>query len=128
MTTLTKAELLAIARKQIFDEYIERGKRLDTWLEESEKAWKEEGIKIAYPSFPIYPFDGEVEERAELLKQQLSQKLDMVNTEAKPQEEPKVEEVLIPEPVEPEPILKPSTTIKVPVAVYYKRPKKLWSK
>ena len=124
MATLTKAELLTIARKQIFDEYIERGKQLDNWLAESEKAWKEEGIKIAYPSFPIYPFDGEVEERAELLKQQLSQKLDMANTEAKPQEESKVDEVIIPELIEPEPIEEKIS--KVPV--YYKHSKKHWSK
>lgn len=128
MSTMTNAELLILARKQVFAEYVGKAKDLESWLVESEKAWKEEGITIKYPSFPIYPNDGEIEERAELLKQYLSQKLDKANTEAKPQEEPKVEEVLVPEITVTEPIEESVPIIKPPTTVYYKHPKKRWEK
>ena len=68
MNTTVKNELLAIARQQVFNEYIElRTKDLDRWMLESDIAWKRERIKLPYPSFPVYPTEEDIINRVQIL-------------------------------------------------------------
>lgn len=68
MNSITKNELLSLARQQVFNEYIElRTKDLDKWMLDSDIAWKRERIKLPYPSFPVYPTEEQILERLELL-------------------------------------------------------------
>lgn len=54
-------ELLALARKQIYDEYIEKSsKDLSEWLLKSDVVWKQSGALLPYPKLSVYPEEEEI--------------------------------------------------------------------
>lgn len=103
--------IMALARQQIFDEYIKKkSSELSDWLLECDRVWKEEGTLLPYPSFSVYPNEEDVITRAKLL--------------SKSTEEPEVEEETVKEEIAEESVL-PLQQNTVPV--FYKKHRK-WKK
>lgn len=104
--------ILALARQQVFDEYIKsKASYLSDWLIECDRVWKEEGTMLPYPSFSFYPDEEDIIARAKIL--------------SKPSEEESVTIKVNEEPEEVKEEETPSETKSVPV--YYKQRRK-WSK
>ena len=61
-------DLVVIARRQVFEEYIDKRKKdFDQWMIESDKAWREKRVKLPYPEFSAYPSEDEIYDRIEML-------------------------------------------------------------
>lgn len=116
MTEALDNSMMALARKQVFDEYIKsKANELSTWLAECDRVWKEEGTMLPYQSFSFYPDHEEIVERAKLLSKSAEEPKDVEVVEEKVEEiveEVKEEEIHIPTP----------PTKSVPV--YYKNRRK----
>jgi len=64
----SKLELLKIARELVINEYIDkRAQDHNKWVAEADVAWRTRGIKLPYPSFPIYPSEADIIARASAL-------------------------------------------------------------
>jgi hypothetical protein len=93
-----KLELLRMARELVLNEYIDRrAQDHNKWLADADVAWRTNGIKLPYPSFPIYPTEEEIITRAVSLHDFLSKSKPVVET-------PIVTEVA-PVEIEPAPIV-----------------------
>lgn len=113
MSEQLNSSLLALARQQIFDEYIKaKADDLAEWLIACDKQWKEDGTMLPYPTFSFYPSEEDIIARAKLL--------------SGASEEPTVETVE-PEAVEEVKEEVIAETEKPPVKVYYKQKRK-WKK
>lgn len=81
------SSLLAIARQQVFDEYIKaRANDLTEWLLECDKAWKQDKTMLPYPSFPYYPNDEDIIARAKMISESLNKTSEEVIEEDEPEE------------------------------------------
>lgn len=106
--------LLALARQQVFDEYIKaKADDLAEWLIACDKAWKDEGVMLPYPTFSFYPSEEDIIARARLLSEVPKEQTTEVVESVEP-EEIKQEEVI-------------AETEKPNVKVYYKHKRK-WKK
>jgi len=100
MTEALDNSIMALARRQVFDEYIKsKANDLSAWLTECERVWKEEGTMLPYPSFSFYPEHEEIVERAKLLSKSTEEPKDVEVVEEEVKEiveEVKEEEIQIP--------------------------------
>lgn len=68
MSEQFNSSLLALARQQVFDEYIKaKADDLAEWLIACDKKWKEDGTMLPYPTFSFYPSEEDIIARAKLL-------------------------------------------------------------
>lgn len=105
------SSILALARQQVFDEYIKaKTDDLAEWLIACDKKWKEDGTMLPYPTFSFYPSEEDIIARAKLLSEASKEPI----AETVEPEEVKEEEVI-------------AKTEKPPVKVYYKHKRK-WKK
>jgi hypothetical protein len=71
--TLTKLELLRMARELVINEYIDkRAQDHNAWLAQADVVWRTQGVRLAYPAFPQYPNEVDILTRARALNTFLS--------------------------------------------------------
>jgi hypothetical protein len=71
--TLTKLELLRMARELVINEYIDkRAQDHNAWLAQADVVWRNQGVRLAYPTFPQYPTEVDILTRARALNTFLS--------------------------------------------------------
>lgn len=71
--TLTKLELLRMARELVINEYIDkRAQDHNAWLAQADVVWRTQGVRLAYPIFPQYPTEVDILTRARTLNTFLS--------------------------------------------------------
>lgn len=67
---LTRMELLRIARELVVNEYIDRrAQDHNSWLANSDMAWRTQKVKLPYPAFPAYPSETDIIARANILNE-----------------------------------------------------------
>jgi hypothetical protein len=78
-----KLDLITLARQQVFEEYITKRNRVfEQWMKDVDIAWKEQKIKLPFPSMPMYPDEEDIYNRIELLHRiQSEQKKDAQENE-----------------------------------------------
>lgn len=85
-------ELMALARKQIYDEYIEKSSNdLSEWLLKSDAVWKQSGAFLPYPKLSVYPEEEEILARYKALTNPLKEVPEAKTAEAEKVEAEPVE-------------------------------------
>lgn len=73
-------ELLRMAKELVINEYTDRrAEQHNQWLVESDYLWRNQRLRVAYPTIPPYPTEHEILERAKVL-------MDFVNVKSQPSE------------------------------------------
>ena len=65
---LTTLEILRMAKDIVINEHTDRRAQLhNKWLVDSDRLWKTKKLKLAYPTIPPYPTEGDIVLRAQSL-------------------------------------------------------------
>ena len=80
---LTRMELLRIARELVINEYIDRrAQDHNSWLANSDMAWRTQKVKVPYPTFPAYPSELDIIGRANVLNEFINGGKEVTSTAA----------------------------------------------
>lgn len=85
-------EIVALARHQIMEEYLnQRSRELNEWRTKSEAAWKEQRAVLPFPFTSQYPSEQEIYQRAVILNEAVEQarmRILLEKTNTPPPQEP----------------------------------------